>query len=139
VTAPHGDGLAGDDATSRSLGDLVSQLSQDLSRLMRQEVELAKTELKEEATKAGKGAGMLGGAGVAGWMTALLLSLTVIWALDNAMDLAWAALIVTAVWGIAAAALFVVGRNTLRTVNPKPQHTVETLKEDARWVRQQKS
>jgi uncharacterized membrane protein YqjE len=139
VTAPHGEPLAGDDATSRSLGDLVSQLSQDLSRLMRQEVELAKTELKEEATKAGKGAGMLGGAGVAGWMTALFLSLTVIWALDHAMDLAWAALIVTAVWGIAAAALFVVGRNTLRAVNPRPQHTVATLKEDVQWVRQQKS
>jgi uncharacterized membrane protein YqjE len=122
-----------------SVGELVSQLTTDLGQLTRQELALAKAELQTEAKKAGKGAGLLGGAAVAGWMTALFLSLTVMWALDEAMDLIWAALIVAAVWAVVAAVLATTGRKELHEVNPKPDQTVESLKEDAKWLKTRKS
>ncbi|TDW94526.1 MULTISPECIES: phage holin family protein [Kribbella] len=122
-----------------SVGELVSQLTTDLGQLTRQELALAKAELQTEAKKAGKGAGMLGGAAVAGWLAALFLSLTVMWALDEAMDLIWAALIVAAIWAIVAAVLAMTGRNELQEVNPKPDQTVESLKEDAKWLKTRKS
>ncbi|MFJ8649464.1 phage holin family protein [Streptomyces sp. NPDC093546] len=118
-----------------SIGDLLSEISTDLSQLVRDEIELAKAEIKQESTKAGKAVGMLGGAGYAGHLVLLLGSLTVIFALANVMDIAWAALIVTAVWAVAAAVLYSTGRKRLRTVNLKPEQTVETLKEDAQWAR----
>ena len=122
-----------------SVGELVSQLTTDLGQLTRQELALAKAELQTEAKKAGKGAGMLGGAAVAGWLAALFLSLTVMWALDEAMDLIWAALIVAAIWAIVAAVLAMTGRKELQEVNPKPDQTVESLKEDAKWLKTRKS
>jgi uncharacterized membrane protein YqjE len=122
-----------------SVGELVSQLTTDLGQLTRQELALAKAELQTEAKKAGKGAGMLGGAAFAGWMAALFLSLTVMWALDEAMDLIWAALIVAAVWAVVAAVLATTGRKELHDVNPKPDQAVESLKEDAKWLKTRKS
>jgi uncharacterized membrane protein YqjE len=123
----------------RSLGSIVSEMSSNLSKLMRQEVQLAKVEMQEEAKKVGKAAGLLGGAGFAGWMAALFASLTIMWALDHAMDIVWAALIVTALWAIAGAVMFVTGRKKMAEVNPKPEHTVETLKEDKEWLKAQKN
>ncbi|MFF7333506.1 phage holin family protein [Streptomyces sp. NPDC090306] len=118
-----------------SLGDLISDISDDLSQLVRNEIALAKAELKQESVKAGKAGGMLAGAGYAGHIVVLFVSLTALFALDAGMDLAWAALIVTAVWAIAAAVLYVNGRKRLRAVSMKPDQTVETLKEDAAWAR----
>ena len=122
-----------------SIGSLVGRLSSDVSTLMRQELALAKAELREEATKAAKGAGMLGGAGLAGYFVALFLSLTLMWALGGALDLWLAALIVAVLWAIVAAVLFVMGRKQMKQVNPKPEQTVETLKEDKEWVKAQRS
>jgi len=96
---------------------------------MRQELELAKAEIKTEVAKTGKGAGMLGGAGFAGYMVILFLSFALWWGLENVMDAGWAALIVAAVWAIIGAILFVIGRKTLRTVNPKPERTVDTVRQ----------
>jgi nitrate/nitrite transporter NarK len=107
--------------------------------LVRDEIELAKAEIKEESAKAGKAMGMLGGAGYAGHLVLLLGSFTVIFALANVMDIAWAALIVTAVWAVVGAVLYTTGRKRLRTVNLKPEQTMETLKEDARWARHPRS
>ncbi|MCK2212294.1 phage holin family protein [Actinomadura sp. ATCC 31491] len=118
-----------------TLGQLVGEIGEDISKLFRQEVELAKAEIRQEAAKAGKAAGMLGGAGFAGYMAALLLTLAVMFGLGNVMDLGWAALIVAVIWAIAAGVLFVTGRNRMREVNPKPEQTIETLKEDAQWAR----
>ncbi|MCZ2824338.1 MULTISPECIES: phage holin family protein [unclassified Modestobacter] len=170
-----------------SVGDLIGQVSRDMSTLMRQELELAKAELKqeaneattiakeevnkataiakeeankattiakEEATKAGKGAGMLGGAAFAGVMLVLFLSLAAMWGLAYLFDnLAWATLVVAVVWGLIAAVLAAMGRKKLKqvdpkrlkqvdpkrltqvdlsrfkTINPKPEQTVETLKQ----------
>ncbi|MGM1060244.1 phage holin family protein [Saccharothrix sp. Mg75] len=118
-----------------SLGQLVGELTEDLSRLMRQELELAKAEIRQEASKAGKAAGMLGAAGFAGYMTVILLSFALVFALGAVMPLGWAALIVGALWGIGAFALYSTGRKQLKTVSPKPERTIETLKEDAEWAR----
>jgi hypothetical protein len=122
-----------------SLGELVSHLTTDLSKLTRQELALAKAEMQAEAKKAGKGAGMYGGAAFAGWMLALFVSLTAMWALADVMHIAWAALIVAAVWAVVAAILLAVGRKAMREVNPKPDQTVDSLKEDAKWLKTQKS
>jgi uncharacterized membrane protein YqjE len=127
------------DSSDRSLGSLLSSLTGDMSKLMRQELQLAKVELRDEAKQAGKAAGMLGGAAFAGWMTALFLSITLMWLLDKAMDLTLAALIVTLIWGIAAAVLGLSGKKKLQAVNPKPEQTMDSLKEDAQWLKAQKN
>lgn len=123
------------DVPEPSLGDLVGEITQDMTRLIRQEVELAKAEVKQEAGKAGKAAGKLGAAGFAGYMVAVLLSLAVVFALGHAMDIVWATIIVAVLWGVAGAVLFSQGRKGMRSVSLKPDQTVETLKEDAEWAR----
>ncbi|WHP59428.1 phage holin family protein [Arthrobacter sp. KFRI-F3372] len=115
-------------ADNASLGELLGDVTRDLSTLMRQEVELAKAELKQSATKAGKGSGMLAGAGVAGHFVLLFLSLGLMFALGALMPLGWAALIVALVWGIIAAVLASIGRKELKQVKGLPQ-TGETLSE----------
>ena len=122
-----GDG--GQNVSDVSIGQIMGNITSDLSTLMRQEVALAKAEMKVEASKAGKAAGMLGGAGFAGYMTILFLSLALWAALGSEMGLGWSGLIVAALWGIAAAVLFVIGRNKMKEVNPKPEQTVETVSE----------
>ncbi|GAA3900857.1 phage holin family protein [Streptomyces lacrimifluminis] len=119
----------------QSVGELLSVVTSDLQTLFRQEIELAKAEVRQEATKAGKAAGMYGGAGLAGWMVLLFLSLAAVLGLANVMDGGWASLIVTAVWGVVAAVLYQRGRTRMRTVSPKPEQTVESMKENAEWAR----
>lgn len=126
----------GDD---RSLGQIVGDLSHDLTTLVKQELELARTELKEEATKAGKGAGMLGGAGVAGLLALMLGSFALAYLLDNWMPVELAFLIVTILWAIVGAVLAARGRKELKNANPQLPETQQTLKEDAAWARAQKN
>ncbi|HYF72535.1 MAG TPA: phage holin family protein [Nocardioides sp.] len=121
------------------MGDIVGDVAQDLTTLVKQEMELARTELKQEAAKAGKGAGLLGGAGVAGHLALIFLSLTLTFLLDNWMPLEVAALITTLVWAAVAAVLAARGRTELRRTNPQLPETQQTLKEDAAWARAQKS
>jgi hypothetical protein len=127
-TGADGPGAA-DDVRSASVGELIGEVSRDLSTLMRQELELAKAEVKVEVTKTAKGAGMLSGAGFAGYMVLLFLSFALWWGLANAMDTGVAALIVAVIWAVIGAVLFVVGRGTLRKVHPKPERTVQTMSE----------
>ncbi|TVU58256.1 phage holin family protein [Paenarthrobacter nitroguajacolicus] len=115
-------------AETLPLGELLSDLTRDVSTLMRQEVELAKAELKESTTKAGKGAGMLGGAAYAGHITVLFLSIALWWALGQLVGLGWSAVIVAVIWGIVAAVLAAKGRKELNTIKGMPQ-TAETVKE----------
>lgn len=126
---------SGTDPGDTSIGQIIGEISNDLSKLFRQEVELAKAEVRQEAAKAGKAAGMLGGAGFAGYMTVLLASLAVVFGLGNVIDLGWAALIVAVIWAAVAAVLYAAGRKKLRTVDPVPRQTVDTLKEDAQWLK----
>lgn len=115
-------------AETSSLGDLLGDVTRDMSTLMRQEVELAKVELKQSATRAGKGSGMLAAAGVAGHFVLLFLSLGLWWALGDLMGLGWSAVVVAIIWGIAAAVLAVLGRKELNAIKGMPQ-TAETLQE----------
>ena len=114
-------------AADTSLGDLLGEVTRDVSTLMRQEVELAKAEVRQSATRAGKGAGLLGGAGYAGHLTVLFLSLAAWWGLGQVIDIAWAEFIVALFWGIVATVLYVLGRKELKTVQGAPR-TVDSLK-----------
>ena len=117
------------DVEGTSVGQLISEVTQDLSTLMRQELELAKAEVKVEAKKAGQGAGLFGAAGFAGYMVLLFLSFALLYVLNNAMDNGWAALIVAVLWGVIGAVAFVMGRKRFQQVNPKPERTVDTLQQ----------
>ncbi|MYS94893.1 MULTISPECIES: phage holin family protein [Streptomyces] len=130
--SPQSPGPRGPDP---SVGELLSTVTSDVQELFRQEAELAKAEIREEASKAGKAAGMYGGAGFAGYMVVLFLSLAAMFGLANVMDTGWAALIIAGVWAVISAVLYVMGRSRMREVAPKPEQTMETLKEDARWAR----
>ncbi|WP_427131570.1 phage holin family protein [Pseudarthrobacter sp. S9] len=115
-------------ADTTSLGDLLGEVTRDISTLMRQEVELAKAELKQSTTRAGKGAGLLAGAGIAGHFVLLFLSIALWYALGELMGLGWSAVVVAVLWGIVAAILASMGRKELKSVKGLPQ-TAETLQE----------
>src|SRR3954468_10984985 len=117
------------DVEGTSVGQLLGEVSKDLSTLMRQELELAKAELKVEAKKAGQGAGMFGAAGFAGYMVLMFLSFALWWALENLMDAGLAALIVAVIWAVIGAVAYTLGRKKFREVNPKPERTVDTLQQ----------
>ena len=132
-SGPHPDVGATDegrpDMQGRSVGELLGEVTGDLSALMRKEIELAKleaqqavqmakSEMKDEATKAGKAAGLVAGAGVAGHLMLVFLSLLVMSLLDNVMDLEWAALLVALLWAVVGAVLFTMGRKALRESGP---------------------
>jgi hypothetical protein len=109
------------------VGQLIGDITRDMSTLFRQEVALAKAELTAEAAKTGKAAGMFGGAGFAGYMVLLFLSFAAWWGLANVMDEGLAALIVAVIWAIIGAVLYSTGRTQFRRVHPKPERTVETV------------
>ena len=125
----------GDEQPQQGIGEIISEITGDLSRLFRQEVDLAKAEMRQEAKKAGKGAGMLVGAGIAALLVLILLSFALVYALDAIMPQGWAAFIVAVLWAIIGAVLFSMGRKQMKTVDPVPRQTAETLKEDAQWLR----
>ena len=116
-------------AATTSLGDLVAEVTRDMSTLMRQEVELAKAEATQSAKRAGKGAGFYGGAGFAGWFAVLFLSVALWWALGDLIDsLGWSAVIVAVLWGIVAAVLYFMGKKEFDRVQGMPR-TVDSLKQ----------
>ena len=129
TAAPRHGGGAYDDVGDVSLGELVGNVTRDLSTLMRQELALAQAELKAEASKTGKAAGALGAAGFAGYMAVLFLSICLWWALGNLIGNGWSALVVAVVWAVVAAVLYSSGRKKLREVHPTPERTVDTLKD----------
>jgi Putative Actinobacterial Holin-X, holin superfamily III len=111
-----------------SIGELVGNVTRDLSTLMRQELALAQAEVKAEVSKTGKAAGALGAAGFAGYMAVLFLSIALWWALGHLIGNSWSALVVAVLWGIVGAILYSSGRKKLQQVNPTPERTVDTLK-----------
>lgn len=115
------------DPEGLSLGELFAEVSRDLSTLLRQEVDLAKSEAMTSARRAGRGAGMLGGAGYAAGMALLFASIALWWAIGTEIGYGWSALIVAAVWVIVAAVLAARGRSELRSAPGLPQ-TADSLK-----------
>lgn len=122
----------------RSVGEITSDLFTHTQELVRSEIRLAKFEVREEAKTAARGAAVL----VAGAILALyafgMLLFTAVWALSTALDLWLSALIVAAVVGVAAAALIAIGRSRLQQVEPKPDQTAESMKENVEWAKRQK-
>ncbi len=128
------------DVKQSSVGELVREVTQDLTKLLTQELELAKVEVKAEAKKAGKTGAAFGGAGAAGYFAVLFASLTLMFALANLFDsITWAALAVTVLWAIVGAVLFSKAKKQAKELNPKPEVTVQTLKEDAQWAKTRSS
>ncbi|HET8954105.1 MAG TPA: phage holin family protein [Solirubrobacterales bacterium] len=121
-----------------STGELVKQLSEQTTTLVRKEIELAKAELSQKGKTAGEGAGMFGGAAVIGLLALATLTTMIVALLDKAMDLWVAALIVTVVYGAIAAVLAIKGRDRVKKgMPPAPEQTVETVKEDVQWAKNQ--
>jgi hypothetical protein len=108
---------------NQSIGALFSDVTKDVSLLIRQEVELAKVELRESATSAGKGAGELGAAAVAAHFGLLFVSIAIWWGIGNGIGRGWAGLIVGAVYLIISAVLAAIGRKDLKAVRGLPQTT----------------
>jgi hypothetical protein len=123
------------DLRERPIGELLKQLSEETSTLVKQELALARAELEQQGKRAGMGAGMLGGAGVAGLLTLGALTATLIAVLDTAMATWLAALIATVIWAAVAGVLALQGRNKIKEATPPAPQTVETVKEDVRWAK----
>jgi len=129
---------AGADLRERPTGELVKDLSTHVSTLVRQELELAKVELSAKGKEAGIGAGMFGGAGVLALYGFGAITAAAILALSTAVAGWLAAIIVAVVWFAIAGVLALVGKSrTKRAVPPVPEQTVETVKEDVRFTKEQ--
>ncbi|WP_443022638.1 phage holin family protein [Sinomonas sp.] len=115
-------------AANNSIGELLSDVTQDLSTLMRQELELAKAEATQSAKRAGRGAGLYGGAGVAGHFALLFLSVALWWALGAyAIGLGWSAVVVAVIWAIIAGVLAARAKKDLQSVKGLPR-TADSIK-----------
>lgn len=123
--------------TEPTLGDLFSELSQETSTLVRQEVELAKAEITQKVAKAGKDLAFIIGGGLVGYIGAMALVAALIMGLSNWMAPWLAAFLVGAVLVAIAAALIISGLNDLQTIDPTPRRTVASLKEDKEWLTRQ--
>jgi Putative Actinobacterial Holin-X, holin superfamily III len=117
----------GGETTRPSVGELMTDVATDLSTLMRQEIELAKAEVRQSALQAGRGAGLLAGAGVSVHMFLVFASVAVWWGLGDAIGHGWSGLIVGGIWLLIAAVLGLMGRRELSSVSGLPQ-TQETVK-----------
>jgi uncharacterized membrane protein YqjE len=126
----------GNELYDRSTGELLRELSQQTTDLVRQEIDLAKAEIGEKGKQAGIGAGMFGGAGLFGAGAFAALTAAIIAALDLAMPLWLAALIVTAVYGIVTAVLAQQGKQKVQEAGPPvPEQTKDSVKEDVQWAK----
>ena len=122
-TAPRSP-LQADDG--RSIGSVLAGITANISTLLQQEVALAKAELRQSGTQAGKGIGLLAGAGVAGLLLLVFLSVSAWWGLGLYLGNEWSALVVAAVWAIIALILFLAGKAELKRIRGLPT-TTETL------------
>ena len=126
------------DLREHGTGELLRELSDHTTTLVRQEIELAKAELGEKGKKAGLGAGMFGGAGLFGVLALAALTTCIIVALDSALPLWLAALIVAVVYGAIAAVLALQGRNKVQQeVPPLPEQATVSVKEHVQWAKTQ--
>jgi hypothetical protein len=122
----------------RPVGELLKELSEQTTTLVRQELELAKAEMAQKGKQAGVGAGMFGGAGLFGLLALAALTTCVIAALATGMEVWLAALIVAVVYAAIAGVLALLGRQKTReAVPPAPEQAIESTKEDVQWAKSQ--
>jgi MFS family permease len=120
----------------RPIGELLKQLSEETTTLVKKELDLAKAEVAEKGQKAGKGVGMFGAAGVLGFLAFGSLTAFFIMLLDGAVPNWAAALIVAAVYGLVAGVLALQGKNKVQEATPPvPEQTVDSVKEDVQWAK----
>lgn len=124
-----------DKTDDKSLGDLVGDLTSEISRLFEDHVELAKREVRQDAKQAAQAGGALGAAAVLGLVALITLSLAAGWGLAEVMAPGWAFLIVGVAWAAIAAALAAAGKQRLDHMEPGPRQTIDELKEDQQWMR----
>jgi hypothetical protein len=119
-----------------STADLLKDLSEQTTRLVRQELELAKAEVSAKGKQVGIGAGMLGGAGLLGLYAVGALTAAAIAALSLSLATWLAALIVAVIWAAAAGVAALIGKKKVRqAMPPVPQDSVDSVKEDVRWTK----
>ena len=123
------------DPRERPIGELVKDLASQTSTLLRQELQLAQAELTQKGKVAGRGAGLLVGAGVVGLLALGALTACLIALLDEVMPTWLAALIVTILWAVVALVLARSGQAALKRATPPAPQTVETVKEDIQWAK----
>ena len=121
----------------KSLGDLFTDLAANTGKLVRQEVALARTELTDKATTAGKHIGFLAVGGLVGYASVLGVLAAVILLLGQYIPVWLSALIVSAVVGVVAAFLIMSAIKGLKNMDPLPRETIETLQEDATWLKKE--
>jgi uncharacterized membrane protein YqjE len=121
-----------------TLGELFSEMTSEVSTLFRQEVELAKVEVRQDANRAARAGSMMAGAAVTAWLAVLMASLALAWVLDQGINRALAFLIVGVLWAFIAAVLLAAGRKRMQDLHGLPE-TRETIKEDVEWAKAQKS
>jgi Flp pilus assembly protein TadB len=128
--------ISADKATEdKSLGELVATATRDLSLLVRQEVELAKAEIKQDVAAAGKGAGLFGGAGFAAVLGLVFVSISAAYGISwLGVPLGCAFFAVGALYFLAAAVLGLTGKRSFSKVGP-PERTIETVKDDLEWAK----
>jgi hypothetical protein len=115
------------DPSLRSVGEVLGDITNDLSTLLRQEVELAKAEVMQSVDHAKAAGGLFAGAGVAGHLALIFLSLAVWWALGDLFDnLGWSAVVVGVAWALAAAVMASMGRTRMRRATPVAPRTVDS-------------
>jgi len=122
----------------RTLGELFGDLGSELSALVRNELDLAKTEARQEVRRASQAGAAFATAAIAGLLTLLFLSYALAWLLDQWINRAISFLIVAVLWAVIALIGVRAGRARARSIEPVPQ-TVNTLKEDVEWIKQQKA
>jgi uncharacterized membrane protein YqjE len=123
--------------SSRSVADVLQDIVANVQTIIRSEVRLAKAEVTEEVIKAGRAAGMMAGGLVAAWFTAWFLLLAILFALATVIPMWGAALLLFVIMGVLTAILVTAGKKRLKAVHPKPEKTIETMKENVEWVKNQ--
>jgi uncharacterized membrane protein YqjE len=124
----------------QSLSELVSRMTTDVGKLVSTQIELAKVEIKEEVARAGKGVGMVGGGGVLAHLALLMLSFAIGYWLGDAFDNLGAGFFAVAlVYAAVAAVLVLKGKEQITSATPIAEQTIETIKEDVEWARQQRT
>lgn len=122
---------------TRSLGELFSELANETTTLVRQEIQLVRTEMTQKATQAGKDVGMIGAGGALAYAGLLALIAALIIGLGELIPLWLSALIVGLVVVGVGYLLIQRGLTALKQIDPKPQQTIQTLQEDKEWVKEQ--
>jgi hypothetical protein len=124
-------------ADEKPVAELLGEMTSSITTLLRKEMEMAVAEMKDEARQAAKAGGMLSGGALSGYLSLLFGSFGLAWWLDRKLPRPLAFFAVAGLHGAAAAALLARGREEMSRVDPVPQQTVETVRENVEWAKAQ--